>query len=81
MTPREDSLESEAVIVIEDPDTNIVNGVATDDAVEFTIEPTDSENVAPNTFFHEVRVIDSSGNQKVVSKGEVCLFASPTFTP
>jgi len=79
--PSEESAEGDAVLAVVDPVTNIEDGDGQDDVVFVPISPTDTRSLTPRVYYHEVRVIDSSGNERVVAKGEWELFPSPTDTP
>lgn len=70
--------QADAVLSKTGGDIAIVNLDGTNDGVQFDIDPDDTKSIAPGTYYHEVRVIDVSGNEEVVTTGDVVLHPSPT---
>lgn len=56
----------------------IQNGDDTDDQLAFTLDPADTASVEPGWYYHEARVTDPGGAQKVVAIGTVEIKPSPT---
>lgn len=68
---------SEALFSITGSDIGFVDYDDTDDAVQFTIKDTHTENLDIGRYYHEVWVSDPAGNDNPVCTGWMTLKPSP----
>lgn len=77
------------VRISEDSSTNVISKTtssgmsiidinSTDDGVRVTLDAVDTRSLTPRSYYHEVRVTDSSGDENVVSAGWLYLLKSTT---
>lgn len=56
-----------------DVDISLVSVDGTDDAIRFTIDPSDTSSLTAGTYTHEAEVTDSSSNVSTVTRGTLTI--------
>ena len=71
--------ESETAIIektLADAEISLADDEGTNDQIVIVLDAADTTSIGPETYYHECRVVDSSGDSQVVAVGDFVLKAS-----